>query len=247
MKHTILTIPTAIMIIAALSFAPGVDAHEEEATAEAKAVDQPKVRDWILRFGVVVAETNGRTSVDVDPGSVDVRLSGGGGAFAALEYKIIPLLGLEFGTTSIGTDMNVSAHTGLKHFGTDVDILGMSALTIGANFRFVRTRTVNVYAGPMLAFNRYSKWSVHTGCDDDCWPVKHDDGWVSVQSRSDSEITWGAKLGIDIVLTKRGNWTFGGSISYLDATYDFRQDPGPGQGSIDLDPIMFSFGAGFRF
>ena len=122
----------------------------------------------------------------------------------------------------------------------------MSALTLGANFRFVRTRAINLYAGPMLAFNRYSQWSVHTGVDDEWWPDKHDH-WVSVQSKSDSELTWGAKIGIDIVLTKRGNWTFGGSLSYMDATYNFDQEEGDGRGSINLDPIMFSFGGGFRF
>ena len=100
---------------------------------------------------------------------------------------------------------------------------------------------------PMLAFNRYSKWSVHTGCGGDWCSTKHDDDWVSVSSRSDSEVTWGAKLGIDIVLTKRGNWTFGGSLSYLDATYNFQEDSGQNRGSIDLDPLMFSFGGGFRF
>jgi hypothetical protein len=246
MKRTTLSI--LILTTIMLSMASGVAAHEEPEAAEGVSVDQPKVRDWILRFGIVVAETNGSTSVDVDPGSVDVRLSGGGGGFANLEYKVIPFLGLEFGTTTIGADMNVSAHTGLKHIGTDVDVLGMSALTLGANFRFIRTRAINVYAGPMLAFNRYAKWTVHSGVDGGCWPTKHDcDEWVSVRSRSDSELTWGAKLGIDIVLTKRGNWTFGGSISYLDATYNFEEGDEGGRGSINFNPLMFSFGGGFRF
>lgn len=235
-----------ILITVMLTMAFGVAAHEEPETEEGVSVDQPKVRDWILRFGIVVAETNGQTSVDIDLGSVDVRLSGGGGAFANLEYKVTPFLGLEFGTTGIGVDMNVSANAGLKHVGADVDVLGMSALTLGANFRFVRTRAINFYAGPMLVFNRYSQWSVYTGVDDEWWPDKHDH-WVSVQSKRDSELTWGAKIGIDIVLTKRGNWTFGGSLSYMDATYNFDQEEGDGCGSINLDPIMFSFGGGFRF
>jgi len=249
MKKTNLTVLFLVVVLVTLllSMASSAFAQEEPNPEEASTVDQPKVRDWILRFGIVVAETNGQTSVEVDPGSVDIRLNAGGGGFANLEYKVIPFLGLEFGTTSIATDMSVSAHTGLKHIGSDVDILGMSALTIGANFHFVRTRAINVYAGPMLAFNRYSKWSVHSGCGGDWCPTKHDDDWVSVRSRSDSEVTWGAKLGIDIVLTKRGNWTFGGSLSYLDATYDFQEDSGPRRGSIDLDPLMFSFGGGFRF
>ncbi|MCK5711841.1 MAG: hypothetical protein KAI25_03915, partial [Hyphomicrobiaceae bacterium] len=224
-----------ILITVMLSMAFGVAAREEPETEAGVSVDQPKVRDWILRFGIVVAETNGRTSAHIDPGTVDVRLSGGGGAFANLEYKIIPFLGLEFGTTGIGADMNVSAHSGLKHIGTDVDVLGMSAWTFGANFRFVRTRTINAYAGPMLAFNRYAKWTVHSGVDGGCWPTKHEcDEWVSVRSRSDSELTWGAKLGIDIVLTKRGNWALSGSISYLDATYNFEEGNEGGRGSINF-------------
>lgn len=246
MKRTTLSILILITIL--LSTAWSVAAHEEPETSEAATADQPKIRNWTLRFGFVVAETSGSTTIAVDPGSVDVSLSGGGGGFVNLEYKATPLLGLEFGTTGIGADMNVSTHAGLKHIGADVDVLGMSALTLAANFHFIRTKTINVYAGPMLAFNRYSKWSVHTSVGDEWWPAKHDyDEWVSVRSSSDSEISWGAKIGIDIVLTKRGNWTLGGSLSYLDATYDFDEVSGEGQGSIDLNPIIFSFGAGFRF
>lgn len=250
MKKTNLTVLILILVLATimLSMATSAFAQEEPVTEEQAIGEQPKVRDWILRFGIVVADTNGSTSVEVDPGFVDVRLSGGGGGFANLEYAFLPWFGLEFGTAAIGSDMNVSAGAGSKHVGTDVDILGMSALTIGANFRFVRTRTVNVYAGPMLAFNRYSKWSFHSGFDGDCWPAKYGcDDWVRIESRSDSEVTWGAKLGVDIVLTKRGNWTFGGSLSYLDATYNFDELDGQGRGSIDFDPLMFSFGAGFRW
>jgi len=250
MKKTNLTVLILVLVLVTLmlSMASAAFAHEDPVAEESATVDQPKVRDWILRFGIVAAETNGQTSVDVSPGSVDVRLSGGGGGFANIEYKVLPFLGLEFGSTTIGADMNVSTHAGLKHIGTDVDVLGMSAWTLGANFRFVRTRTINAYAGPMLAFNRYAKWSVHSGVDGGCWPTKHDcDDWVSVRSRSDSELTWGAKLGIDIVLTKRGNWALSGSISYLDATYNFDEESGEGRGSINFDPLMFSFGGGFRF
>lgn len=246
MKKT--TLSTLLMIIVTLSLATSAAAHDEDTKAAKKAAAAAKVRDWILRFGIVVAETDGSTSVVVDPGSVDVRLSGGGGGFAAIEYKVLPFMGLEFGTTNIGADMNVSAGVGAKHYSTDFDVLGMSAWTLGANFRFVQTRTVNAYAGPMLAFNRYSKWTIHTGADGGCWPAKHGcDEWVSLRSDSDSEVTWGAKIGVDIVLTKRGNWALSGSLSYLDATYNFDEVDGQGRGSIDFNPFMFSFGGGFRF
>ena len=70
---------------------------------------------------------------------------------------------------------------------------------------------------------------------------------MRIESRNDSEVTWGAKLGIDIVLTKRGNWALSGSLSYLDATYNFDELDGQGRGSIDFNPLMFSFGGGFRW
>lgn len=250
MKRTNLTVLILVLVLLTLmlSMASSALAHEEPAAEKGVTVEQPKVRDWILRFGIVVAETSGSTSVAVEPGSVDVSLSGGGGGFANIEYKVLPFLGLEFGSTTVGADMNVSTNAGIKHVGADVDVLGMSAWTLAANFHFVRTPTVNVYAGPMVAFNRYSKWTLHSGWDDDCWPTKHGcDDWVRIESRSDSEVTWGAKLGIDIVLTKRGNWALSGSLSYLDATYNFDEGHGQGRGSIDFDPLMFSFGGGFRF
>lgn len=234
--------------IAALMIASGAAAHEPGETGEAPTVETPRIRDWNLRFGFIAAETNGGTSVVVDPGTVDVSLSGGGGGFVSLERTVTPLLGLEFSLTGITVDMNVSAGRGLKHWGTDVDVLSMGALTLGANFHVVRTGAIDVFAGPMLAFNRYSKWTVRTGFDDDWWPNKHDhDGWVSVHSKDDSELTWGAKAGIDVFLNKKKSWTLSGSLSFIDATYDFDEESGEGRGSIDLDPFMFGFGVGYRF
>jgi outer membrane protein W len=250
MKKNNLPVLILILILVAIliSMASSAFAHEEPEPAADAAVEQPKVRDWILRFGIVVADTNGSTSIETDPGSVDIRLAGGGGGFANIEYAVVPFLGLEFGSTTIGSDMNISTGSGLKHWGTDVDVLGMSALTLGANFRIVSNHAVNFYAGPMVAFNRYSKWSVYAGSDNGCWPGKHDcDGWVRVDSRNDSEVTWGAKVGVDIVLTKRGNWALSGSLSYIDANYNFDYEGGENRGSIDYNPVMFSFGGGFRW
>jgi hypothetical protein len=236
----------AILLLGMAALAPPIAAQEESGANSEAAVATPKIRDWTLRFGLVVAETDGHTSVVTEPGRVDITLSSGGGGFALLERKVSPLVGLEFGSTALGIESNVAAHAGGKHFGTDVDLVTMGALTFGANFHLVRTPSLILYAGPLLAYNRYSKWSVHTGCDDHCWPAKYGyDSWVSVESRSDSELTWGAKIGLDLILTKRGNWALSGSLSYIDATYDL--DRGSSSGSVSLDPIMFSFGGGFRF
>jgi outer membrane protein W len=247
-SKAIVLIPILVLVTLLLSLATSALAQEPTAAGEEPAVEKPRVRDWSLRFGFVIAENNGETSVVVNPGTVEVRLSGGGGAFVSLERKITPLLGLEFGLTGIGTDMNVSAGGGCKHWGTGVDVLTMGALTLGANFHFGTAESIDVYAGPMVSFNRYGKWSIFTGADHDgWWPDRHDDDWVSVDSRTDSEFTWGAKAGIDVFLNKKRSWTISGSLSFIDATYDFEEAPGEGRTSIDLDPIMFSFGVGYRF
>jgi opacity protein-like surface antigen len=246
MKKTNPCIPIAILVAIALSVAAGAAAAEEPEPGEPTSTEQQRARDWYLRFGFVAAETDGRTSVAVDPGSVDVSLSGGGGGFVSLERRVTPLLGLEFGMTGFGANMNVSTHIGLKHVGAEVDLLSMGALTFGANFHVVKEGGVDVWAGPLLTLNRYSEWSVRSGIDGHWWPSDHDD-WVSARVKSDSEVSWGAKAGIDVFLGKKKKWTLGCSLTYLEATYDFEQGSGSETSSISLDPLLFSFGAGFRF
>ncbi len=242
------TVGTAATVVVTMMIAVGAAAQEPVETDETAAVQIPRQRDWHLRIGLVVADTNDKTTVMIDPGSVDVRLGGGAGGFISLERKVTPLLGLEFGMTGIGTDINVSAHTGLKHLGTDVDVLAMGALTVGANFHLVREDPIHVYAGPLLSFNRFSKMSVRAGIDHDWWPTKHHrDHWASVRIKSDSEVSWGAKAGLDLLLGKKKRWTLGCSVTYLDATYRFEPESGDGRISIDLNPVMLGFGAGFRF
>ena len=250
MKKTNVTVPILVLTLLTLMLSMATTGFAQEPTpaTEEAAVEQQRIRDWSLRFGFIVAETDGETSIVVDPGTVEVRLSGGGGGFVNLEKEVTPLLGLEFGLIGIGTDMSVSADSGLKHWGTNVEVLSMGALTLGANFHMVKTEAIDVYAGPMLSFNSYNKSSVHAGCDDDWWPNKHhDDHWVSVSSKNDSELTWGAKAGIDIFLNKKKSWTLSGSLSYIDASCEFEEESGQGRSSIDLDPIMFGFGVAYRF
>lgn len=235
-RNTVRRITLLIVLMA--SPASLLVANEPGEDAEVEKIEAPKPRDWQLRFGFLVADTNGETSVAVDPGSVNVSLSGGGGGFISLERRVTPLLGIEFVMTGMGVDMNVSTRAGLKHCDADVDILSMGSLTLGANFHFVNDGPIDVYAGPLLAFNSYNALSVRTGFDDD---------WVSVRTKGDSEFTWGAKAGLDIPLGKKKLWSLGFSLTFINATYEFEQESEPGRASISIDPSIFSFGAGFRF
>jgi outer membrane protein W len=70
---------------------------------------------------------------------------------------------------------------------------------------------------------------------------------VTVQSRIDSELSWGAKAGVDIFLGARRRWSIQGSLTYLNSTYEFDRGAGDSRSTVSLDPLIFGFGAGWRF
>ncbi len=198
-----------MLIVVAAAVAPnGIHAQETAGPTEPAAAPLQRVRPWQLRFGFLVADTTGDASVAAGPGAVDVRFSGGGGGFVNLERQLTPLVGFEFALIGMGTDLNVSAGSGTKHdCCANVNVLATGSLTLGVNFHFVKDGPIDVYAGPFVAFNRYADVSTSTWDWDYDWPPCDDD-WVTVQARSDSEVTWGAKAGLDIYVGKRdgGRW-----------------------------------------
>jgi outer membrane protein W len=229
------------MLVATSSLAQEAPAPEDPATAE-----QQRSRDWTLRFGFLVANTTGGSSVSAGPGAAEVRLNGGGGGFVNLEYRTSPLLGIELNLIGMGTNLNVSTGVGRKHtVYSDVDFLTMGSIAIGANFHFVRDGKIDVYAGPLLAFNRYTDIAVRSGFHHGD-SHKHDE-WSSVRWRDDSEVTWGAKAGLDILLGKKQRWSVGFGLTYMDATYTFEDESDSGSSSISFNPVMLSIGGGFRF
>jgi outer membrane protein W len=234
----------ATVALCAAMFIAFTSTAQETAVADPGAQFKTQARDWTLRFGLVAVGNSGDTTVTTDPGGVAVDIDGGGGLFVSFERRMTPLLGLEMGLLGTGSDMNISANAGGKHhWDNKNDALAMGSLTIGLNFHIVDSESVDFYAGPLLAFNHYAGVSAH--CSDDCWD-KHHDGTTGT-TLSDSEVTWGAKAGVDFLLGQQRRWSVGGSVTYMDATYNFEQKTEPGKTAIDLDPVMLSVGVGFRF
>ena len=241
MKMKALCLPFALLMIATTAVA-----QEPVEVEDPPQVQVPKTRNWLLRFGFIVADTNGQTSVGVNPGSVSVSVNGGGGGWVGLERRVSPLVGVDFAMIGIGTDMNISTGVSPHHAWSNLNVMAMSSLTLGVNFHFVNEGPIDVYAGPLLSFNRYSEVTVGTDTGDCLWwcEGKHAE---NVWTRSDSEFTWGARAGLDIPLGKKKKWTLGCSLTYIDATYEFEPNSEGERGSLSLDPLMFSFGAGFKF
>jgi outer membrane protein W len=232
-----------VLMVAAAAMADDIAETVEPAKPEA-----PKVRKWNLRFGVLLADTEGDAAVSADPGSVNLNLNAGGGGGVNLERQVSPLVGVEFGISTIGSNIGLSTGAGTKHAFTSTDILIMTPLTLGVNFHVANGGPVDVYAGPLLAYNRYSELSVRTGVDFPWWPWGDDDSaTTAVRWTDSSELTWGARAGLGVFFGKKRKWSAEFSLTYLDATYEAERESDSARTSISLDPLMFGFGFGFRF
>ncbi|MEE4273493.1 MAG: hypothetical protein V2I67_17595, partial [Thermoanaerobaculales bacterium] len=190
MRHEVRLMMSILVLVLSAGLAA---AHDEDEISDEAAGQSVAPREWQFRFGLVAVDTQNLTRVEIEPGVVDARVSGGGGGSLYLERRFTPLLGLEFGMMGIGADMSVSSGIDLKYIGTEVEMLGMGVISFGANLHFLRDGRVDIYAGPFLAYNRYDKMTVHTWTDGDWWPWHRDGEWSTVQVKSDSELSWGAK------------------------------------------------------
>lgn len=184
----------------------------------------------------------------VEPGLVELSLTAGGGAGISIERRVSSLVGVEFGITAIGTNIDLSAGVQARSAFTSTDILMMAPLTLGANFHFVKNGPVDVYAGPMLAYARYSELSTYAGVDFHWWPwIDGDGATAEVRATENSELTWGARAGLGVFFGSKRKWSAQFALTFLDATYTFEQESQPGKTSISLDPLIFGLGFGFRF
>jgi outer membrane protein W len=127
----------------------------------------------------------------------------------------------------------------------------IAPLTVGANFHLVEDGPIDVYIGPMLALVRYSGLGFGTAADLDWpwWPLDESSLSTStkVSSKDTSEVTWGARLGAGVGFGKKKRWSVQLSLSYLDAALELDRITEPGTTTVALDPLMFSFGFGWRF
>ncbi|MGD9253271.1 MAG: hypothetical protein PVG92_05000, partial [Holophagae bacterium] len=166
----------ALLLSALLAGTIGVGAQDRPEDGAVPSVAVPAEKNWALRFGFLMADTGSGSQVVTQPGSAVVSFGAGGGFSVSLERRVSPLVGIEFGVATIGSNIDIRTDSGLKHTGTDVDILIMTPLFVGADFHFVKDGPVDVYAGPLLAYTRYSELSARSWVDDNWWHAKHGDG-----------------------------------------------------------------------
>lgn len=162
------------------------------------------------------------------------------GVGLSLEYRFNRRVGLEFGGLSAEPNIRVRQFELGGPVLVAEDGLGMRPIFAALNVHFTPDHKVDVYAGPLVAYVLYDNLRfAPTGGGD-------------VELNPDDDPAYGFNLGFDVQLgqgSERGAWTIGGSLKYLVTHYEATVVGGDNNDLIrvDIDPLIASFGVGYRF
>ena len=186
-----------------------------------------------LSFDLALVNPSGEVvGTEVGAGAVSVDIDSKAGAGLRLEYRFSPVLGVEFGLLGTSSfDVNVG-NLG-DGVGVETGISSFTPLTIGLNYHFPTNNSLDLYAGPFLAFVRDGEVSVQTGT---CGVV--------TSETVDTDTSWGVILGIALPLGS-GNWFLQSNLRYVDT--DMKGSTSDGRFESSFDPLIFSIGFGYRF
>ncbi len=228
----------AVMVVgAALLLTPAGSAFSgEEKTTESETAteEQPtgsakvRQRSWRMRLFVAIAGDNGGVVVTSGAPHAGVSINGGGGVGVNFEYRHSPRMGFEIGAMAVGGNLRVGVGREYRRYGAGVEVGGYLPVTFALNYHPLKnSEIVDLYVGPLVASTFLSSVGVGPG--------------VVVESRVDFGL--GANLGVDINFGKRSRWSFNTAFKYISNVTN-SSDRGT---RFDFDPLIFSFGFGFRF
>jgi outer membrane protein W len=204
--------------------ADSVSAIEETQDESAKV----RNRNWRMRvFGAIGGDNGG---VLVAPGYpyTGVSVSGTGGVGVNFEYRTSPRMGFELGAMALGGNVRTGVATGYYPDTVGVSVDGYLPITFALNFHPLRdSEIIDLYVGPLAASTIFSSVGVGPGVLVDSW----------------IDFGFGANFGVDINFSRRSRWSFNVGFKYISDVF------GSGnQGTwLDYDPLLFTFGFGFKF
>jgi outer membrane protein W len=163
---------------------------------------------------------------------VGTNFDTGVGAGVRAEYNFSARFGVEFGI--LGTvNLDVSIGTPGPAFGRNIRVSSFAPVTLGLNVHLTPDRSVDLYAGPLLALSNYGNVDVSTGM-----------GAASTSVSIDRDVGYGAILGLDVPLGDHG-WLVQANLRYI-AT-EIKSSGGVSSFSREFNPVIFSVGLGYRF
>ena len=226
-----------MVMIAGLPLAPAglaMAAGEQPAESAAAAGEEPaepaeaRERNWRLRFfGALAGDNGGVVVTSGDPFS-GVSINGGGGVGVNFEYRTSPRMGFEIGAMAVGGNVRVGVGREYRRYRSSVEVDGYVPVTFALNYHPLKdSGIVDLYVGPLAATTFFSSTGVGPG--------------VVVESRVDFGL--GVNLGVDINFGRRSRWSFNSGFKYIANV----SNGGDRDTWWDVDPLIFSFGFGFKF
>jgi outer membrane protein W len=185
-------------------------------------------RNWRMRIIGAVGGDNG--GVVVVPGHpyAGVSVGGTGGVGVNFEYRTSPRMGFELGAMALGGNVRTGVASGYYHHYVGVSVDGYVPITFALNYHpLEKSEIVDLYVGPLAASTFFSSVGVGSG--------------TNIESRIDFGL--GANAGVDINFSKRSRWSFNAGLKYISNI-----SRGRSWGYWDdFDPLLFTFGIGFKF
>ena len=226
-----------MVVMAGLPLVPAAPAtadDEKPAEAAAAAEEEPaeskkvRERNWRMRIIGAIGGDNGGVSVSTGDPYAGVSVSGGGGVGVNFEYRTSPRMGFEIGAMAVGGNVRVGVAREYRHYAAGVEVDGYVPITFALNFHPLKnSEIVDFYVGPLAASTFFSSVGVGPG--------------VIVESRVDFGL--GANIGVDINFGKRSRWSFNSGFKYITNV----SNSGDRDTRFDFDPLLFTFGFGFKF
>jgi hypothetical protein len=137
-------------------------------------------------------------------------------------------MGFEIGAMAVGGTVSVGAGKAYGPYNAGVEVNGYLPVTFAFNFHPLKgPEIVDFYLGPLAAFTFLSAVGVGPG--------------VYIESYTDLGL--GANLGVDINFGTTSRWSFNSGFKYI-SNVTSAEDR---DSRLEFDPLLFTFGFGFKF
>lgn len=188
--------------------------------------------DWTVRLHGVW----GRPSLGLSGASsevpIDAASTGALGAGAGLERRFGRWVGLGFDALHARPDIELQAETPAGRAQASHS-LGFTPISVGPVFHVTPGRPVDLTLTAVLGFARYGDLQFTAGDQ-------------TLRLQGGNAAMWGLGAAVDLSLGSP-NWTIHAGVRRYQSSPEFINTDNGAVGSVAINPVVVSFGAGYRF
>lgn len=198
-------------------------------SAPANAQDASR---WQLKTSLVLVDTDSPFSIDKPSGGqVHAGGNAGLGLSIAVEHRLSDLIGLELGAVyATSPDVDDTTNGNNDEIGEGPTFFPILA---GANFHLLNSDNTDLYVGPRVAFISFGDFDLDVDGQHTSFDV-------------DNEFAWGAAVGFNYKIGE-SRWSLLAEVTYLNVDMKITERGSSNSTVTAFDPLMFNFGASYRF